>query len=572
MSALEQFQNFAKKNHKKIVRNNKAVIYTRVSDAKQKDNTSLESQKEICTEFAIKNGYEVCQYFGGTYESAKTDERKAYKEMLAYVKRKKITNIIVHSLDRYSRTGGLAIATVEELKKKGIKVLSISQNVDSDTPTGTFMQNFHLLYSRYDNDIRRDKTITGMRHRLLNGYYMGVAPLGYKNARNEQNIPIIIPDENAKFIKKIFLWKVNENLANADIIDRLKLQGLTIYRQRLTDIFRNPIYCGLLSHSILDNEVVEGKHKPIISKEVFLKANGIQSKNYQNYKQNKQNDNLPLKTFAFCNSCESPLTGYLVKKKNLYYYKCKTVGCSCNRNSKALHEQFQKILSCFEIDKKWIAPLKKQLQYTFEHHFKSQKDNTVHLKASLTSVKSKIDKTQERYVLGEIDTVLYEKFISKFEEERQLISDELKNNSLKSSNLKNYIDNCINLFSNLNKLWELSDYKGKQELQNLLFPKGITYNREKDRVRTNSVNPILEIVSSLSVSYDKNKSGQLANYTNLSALVIATGFEPVTVCLEGRCSIQLSYATIILVLCFISKAVQIYEAIPYKTRQINVYF
>ena len=26
--------------------------------------------------------------------------------------------------------------------------------------------------------------------------------------------------------------------------------------------------------------------------------------------------------------------------------------------------------------------------------------------------------------------------------------------------------------------------------------------------------------------------------------VIATGFEPVTVCLEGRCSIQLSYATI----------------------------
>ena len=35
------------------------------------------------------------------------------------------------------------------------------------------------------------------------------------------------------------------------------------------------------------------------------------------------------------------------------------------------------------------------------------------------------------------------------------------------------------------------------------------------------------------------------NPLNIRGLfVIATGFEPVTVCLEGRCSIQLSYATI----------------------------
>ncbi len=528
MSSLDQFQSFAKKNTKKIASNNKAVIYTRVSDIKQKDNTSLESQKEICTEFALRNGFQVCNYFGGTYESAQTDERKAYKNMLAYVKQRKITNIIVHSLDRYSRTGGLAITTVENLKKKGIKVISICQNVDSDTPTGTFMQNFHLLYSRYDNDMRREKTITGMRHRLMKGYYMGVAPLGYKNARNEQNIPIIVPDKDAKYIKKIFSWKVNQKLSNAEIIDKLKLQGLSIYRQRLTDVFRNPVYCGLLSHSLIEGKIVQGNHKSIISKDIFLKANGIQSQNNQNYKHKKENDFLPLKTFAYCSSCKSPLTGYIVKKKNLYYYKCKTVGCPCNRNSKALHEQFKKLLSCFEIEKRYIAPLQKQLRYTFEHYFKTQNDDIPHLKQTLKTIENKIEKMQERFALGEIDIVLYEKFNSKFEEEKCNIEEELKNNTLQSSNLENYIKSCIKLFCNLNKSWELSGYIGKQKLQKLLFPEGIVYNREKDRVRTNSVNPVLQIISYLSTNYNKNKSEQNPNFECLSASVTAKGFEPPT--------------------------------------------
>ncbi|TSE10015.1 recombinase family protein [Aquimarina algiphila] len=528
MNTLEQFQDFAKKNKQKIISNNKAVIYTRVSDVKQKDNTSLESQKEICTEFALRNGFEICAYFGGTHESAKTDERKAYKEMLTYVKRKKITNIIVHSLDRYSRTGGLAIATVEELKKKGIKVISISQNVDSDTPTGTFMQSFHLLYSRYDNDIRRDKTITGMRHRLMQGYYMGLAPLGYKNARNDKNVPIIIPDENAKLVRKAFLWKVDENISNADIVERLQMQGLKIYRQRLTDIFRNPIYCGLISHGLLEGKVVQGNHEPIISKNIFLKVNGIQAKNNQNYKHNRENENLPLKGFTKCKSCGSPLTGFIVKKKGIYYYKCKTTGCSCTKNTKSLHEQFEKILSHFEIDKKWIAPLKKQLQFTFEYYFKSKKDDTTALKNTLKGLLEKIEKIEERYVIGEIDTQLYQKFIKKFNIEKEQIEEEIKTNSLKSSNLDFYIDNCIKLFSNLNRLWKLGNYNEKQRLQKLLFPKGILYSKEKDEVQTLQLNPVMELVNCLSMNYNKNKSGQNLALASLSAVVTQEGFKPPT--------------------------------------------
>jgi len=127
MSNLNQFQNFGKRNKEKIISNNRSVIYTRVSDIKQQDNTSLESQKIYCTEYAQKQNFEICGYYGGTYASAKTDDREAFQKMLSDVKRKKISNIIVYSIDRFSRAGASAIATVEQLNRKGINVISVTQ-------------------------------------------------------------------------------------------------------------------------------------------------------------------------------------------------------------------------------------------------------------------------------------------------------------------------------------------------------------------------------------------------------------------------------------------------------------
>ena len=90
MSNLNQFQSFAKRSKHATIRNNKAVIYTRVSDINQRDNTSLDSQLKYCTEYANKNEMDICDYFGGTNESAKTDDRKEFQRMLSFVKTKKV--------------------------------------------------------------------------------------------------------------------------------------------------------------------------------------------------------------------------------------------------------------------------------------------------------------------------------------------------------------------------------------------------------------------------------------------------------------------------------------------------
>src|SRR5690606_38168941 len=105
-SSLEDFKSFAPKDNRIRVSGKDTVIYTRVSHHSQEDNTSLESQKKYCEQFAEKKGLNVVAYFGGTYESAKTDDRAEFKRMLKFIKQSKnISHVVVYSYERFSRSG-----------------------------------------------------------------------------------------------------------------------------------------------------------------------------------------------------------------------------------------------------------------------------------------------------------------------------------------------------------------------------------------------------------------------------------------------------------------------------------
>ena len=77
MNNSDYFQKLANSlNAESIISSNKAVIYTRVSTKEQADNNaSLQTQKKYCQAFAIKKALMVMEYFGGTFESAKSDEK-----------------------------------------------------------------------------------------------------------------------------------------------------------------------------------------------------------------------------------------------------------------------------------------------------------------------------------------------------------------------------------------------------------------------------------------------------------------------------------------------------------------
>ena len=119
MNDLNLFKQFAPQAPNAFKEGNNAVIYTRVSSADQEDNTSLASQKKHCEMYANRRGLNVVGYFGGTYESAKTDDRKEFNRMLTFVKRSKNINyVIVYSYEHFSRSGINGASIADDLLKQ----------------------------------------------------------------------------------------------------------------------------------------------------------------------------------------------------------------------------------------------------------------------------------------------------------------------------------------------------------------------------------------------------------------------------------------------------------------------
>ena len=94
-----------------------------------------------------------------------------------------------------------------------------------------------------------------------------------------------------------------------------------------------------------------------------------------------------------------------------------------------------------------------------------------------------------------------------------------------SSNLEKITNEAIKISQNLSSTWLNMSYEQKSELQQFVFPKGTTFEKEKQRVRTPEVNLLFEITKKNTGIYENKKSGILTHNEMDSALVGLKGLE-----------------------------------------------
>ena len=549
MSQLHQFSQFGNymKGASKVVSmsNKGAIVYTRVSSKEQAENNlSLDFQRKAIEDYAAKQALPVLGYFGGTYESAKTDGRKEFLRMLEFIKKHKgkVSHILVYTLDRFSRTGGGAIKLAQDLREKyGVSVFAVTQPTDTSNPSGVLHQNIQLLFSEFDNQLRKQRAIAGMKEKFEKGEWVTRVPQGYDIIKINGVRKIEINKEG-KLIKKAFEWKA-EGMKNEEIIQRLNAQGLKMYKQQLVKIFKKPFYCGIINHGLLNGQIIEGNHPKLISQELFLKVNNINISSHQyGVPHKKEREQVPLKVFMKCEDCKEPFAGYVVKKKNLWYYKCRTKGCRCNRSAKEMNKAFLELLQTYMPEPESIAPLQFELEHLYFKMNEEKFEQEKRLKEQLMEVVKKIDTVEEKhYVLNEMSKEAFDKFYPRYQKEKQEILDQLQNSGGIISNLSESISKILQLSTKLTTVWTSKELKVVEGLQKLLFPEGIYYNKENRSFRTPKVNSIFQLIAGQKLSSEANEKETNHTSDDLSLLADRTGLEPATSAVTGRHSNQLNY-------------------------------
>ena len=328
----------------------KAVIYCRVSTKDQTTNLSLPTQLKACTDFCHNHGLEVDKIFTEEGESAKTTDRPAFLQLLSYCREKKghIQAVVVYSISRFARNSHDFHAIKGFLAGLGISLRSVTEPTD-ETSTGKLMEGILAAFAQFDNDVRAERTVAGMKAARDRGRWTFQAPLGYLNSRNVMGQPTLIHDPHrAPMIRKAFELYATGTYSKRQVLRIISSTGLRTRRgvklsaQSFDTLLRNPLYAGWISVTRW-GESRRAAFEPLVDQHTFDHVQQVLAgKRHTVTPYVRNHPDFPLRRFIRCGICGKPVTGSWCKgrSKPYAYYRCPNTKC---HGVKIRKESFEKL-------------------------------------------------------------------------------------------------------------------------------------------------------------------------------------------------------------------------------------
>lgn len=298
----------------------KAAIYARYSSDRQ-DAASIETQLSEARKKAKAEALVIVAEYCDEGKSARTVDRPEFQRLLSDAKRKPrpFDVVLVRKFDRFARNVTQSRIAKEFLKKLGVRVISVHEDVD-ESPAGRFMETIIEAVSEWYSANLAAETKSGQETNTKKGYRNGgYAPYGFKNVKivdketGKTRTKLEIFDQEARAVRFIFNQFALGTGYNL-IIDGLNERGMHPRKAKqwnksvLVAMIDNVAYRGDLAWKKSQEETVvaEGAIPRIIDEETWKKVQSKRKANRANHKPRAATSDRPFTGLLYCKFCNSP--------------------------------------------------------------------------------------------------------------------------------------------------------------------------------------------------------------------------------------------------------------------------
>ena len=302
------------------------VFYGRYSDAGQSEQ-SIEGQRKVCYEFAEHNDYNIiAEYIDRATTGTEAENRHEFQRMIADSTKRQFQGVLVYQLDRFARNREDSVIYKSVLKKNGVRVLSARENITSDA-SGILLESVLEGLAEYFSAENSQKVIRGMALTAEKCEFTGSGvPLGYKIVDKK----FALNEDEAPIVKRIFeMYLANKTMV--EIIRYLNDNG--VKTSKGNPFNKDSIRRILVNRKYLGIYIFKGKETPsgiprIIDDSTFEQVQILLQKNKKAPARTKTvEENYLLTTKLFCGHCKAAMTGMSGKSstgKVHQYYSCVT--------------------------------------------------------------------------------------------------------------------------------------------------------------------------------------------------------------------------------------------------------
>ena len=461
--------------------NKRFVALARVSSREQeREGFSLEVQELALERYSCEHGGEIVKFFRIAETATKPDERRTFKELLAYCKKnaERLDGVLFFKVDRAARNL-FDYVELERLENDyGLKVVYITQPTEN-SPAGRMMRRTLANMASFYTEQQSLDVKDGLFRRVQSGLFVGKAPYGYVNVRKDGRSVVEIDEINAAKVRRIFELYAFHGHTLDSLVQQLADEGVPyspkcyrFTRSKLHTMLRDRAYIGEIRYH--DNWY-PGVQPPLIDRTIFDRVQVLLGdQTYQTHELLYAGDLIK------CSHCGHPITGEVKQKRtksgmtSYRYYRCtyyNVDGHPRHRiNETKLDEQvlafFDQLRVKDEKVRDWFATA---LRSRTKDQQQATADRASDLARQIASLRKQQDQLLNLRLLEEIDQST---FASKSTELRDRIAQltlQMEVCDRSRSERSDIAVKAFELSQALREKWVTSDLRAKRQILEIVF-------------------------------------------------------------------------------------------------------